>query len=94
MAHTLAHWRFHLNEWVIEYLKNEGLFEAERILEREHMNRKKRSRLANQIVDQMDENGEIKKLWRDFHITLKTARDRQSSGELIHLIFFSWRFVY
>lgn len=69
---------------MIEYLKNEGLFEAESILERERMNRKKRSRLANQVVDKMEESGEIKKLWRDFHINLKAARDRQSSGGCLY----------
>ncbi|KAL2005468.1 hypothetical protein VTN00DRAFT_2679 [Thermoascus crustaceus] len=75
MAHTLIHWRFHLNEWVIDYLTRQGVFSDARILERSHWSQKRQTKYANEVVDMMVESGEVQKLWRDFHITLKAARE-------------------
>ncbi|KAL1953095.1 hypothetical protein VTO42DRAFT_3596 [Malbranchea cinnamomea] len=79
MAHTLIHWRYHLNEWVIDYLRRQGFFTDEKILERERWSLKRRTRYANHIVDMMDEDGEIDRLWRDFNLNVKTARGLQES---------------
>lgn len=75
MAHTLIHWRFHLNEWVIDYLTRQGVFTDARILERSHWSQKRQTKYANEVVDMMVESGEVQKLWRDFHINLKAARE-------------------
>jgi hypothetical protein len=32
--------------------------------------------MANKVVDTMDKDGEIQRLWRDFHNTLKVAREK------------------
>ncbi|KAM5477895.1 hypothetical protein McanCB56680_006865 [Microsporum canis] len=74
MAHTLMHWRYHLNEWVIGYLERIGILEDSEILKREHWIQKKRTKYANEVVDTMGEAGEIDRLWRDFNLNLKTAR--------------------
>ncbi|CRG83111.1 hypothetical protein PISL3812_00459 [Talaromyces islandicus] len=77
LAHTLLHWRFSLYEWVVDYLDaKEGLFDPQRSVERENLSRKKRAKMANNVVDMMDRNGEIQRLWRDFHHTLKAAREK------------------
>ncbi|OAX81809.1 hypothetical protein ACJ72_03851 [Emergomyces africanus] len=75
MAHTLIHWRYHLNEWIIDYLQRKGIFSDKEILEREHWSQKKRSKYANQVVDDMEEGGEVNRLWRDFNTNLKAARE-------------------
>lgn len=75
MAHTLIHWRYDLNEWIIDYLKRKGIFSDNEILEREHWSQKKRTKYANQVVDDMEEGGEINRLWRDFSTNLKAARE-------------------
>jgi len=49
------------------------------ILEREHWSQKRRTTYANEVVDTMEEVGEIDRLWRDFNIILKTARDTKES---------------
>ncbi|GAD95100.1 conserved hypothetical protein [Paecilomyces variotii No. 5] len=75
MAHTLVHWRFHLNEWVIDYLEKRGVFTDEKVVERSHWSVKRQTKYANGLVDSMVETGEVKRLWRDFHINLKAARE-------------------
>ncbi|PTU22671.1 hypothetical protein P175DRAFT_0555337 [Aspergillus ochraceoroseus IBT 24754] len=75
MAHTLTHWRFHLNEWVIEHLRVTGYMSDAKTVERSHLSQKKRTKHAIKAVEKMVKRGEIKKLWRDFHINLRTARE-------------------
>ncbi|GIK04458.1 hypothetical protein Aspvir_008541 [Aspergillus viridinutans] len=75
LAHTLTHWRFHLNEWVVDYLERMGYLEDEKLLERSHWSHKQRARYASEVMGSMVDSGEVKKLWRDFHITLKSARE-------------------
>ncbi|EEP78475.1 predicted protein [Uncinocarpus reesii 1704] len=76
MAHALIHWRFHLNEWVIGYLERKGVFSGEKILERERWSVRKRTRYANQVMDEMKAL-ETDRLWRDFNLNLKTAKDQR-----------------
>ncbi|KAJ5561561.1 hypothetical protein N7461_000322 [Penicillium sp. DV-2018c] len=78
LAHTLTHWRFHLNEWVIDYLERTGHMDDDEILRRNDMSVKRRTRNANDVLDSMVAAGEVDKLWRDFHINLKSAREKES----------------
>lgn len=75
MAHTLTHWRFHLNEWVTDYLAHQAYLSDDKILERSHWSQKRKTRYGAEVVAMMDQSGEVKKLWRDFHINLKAARE-------------------
>jgi len=62
---------------VVDYLDaKEGLSDPQRSVEREKLSRKKRAKYANGVVDAMDRDGEIQRLWRDFHHTLKAAREK------------------
>ena len=74
-AHALLHWRYNLNQWVLDWLKNESHTSAEKIVERENWSIKKRGDYANKVVDGMEETGEIKALYRDFKNNLEAARD-------------------
>ncbi|KAI9923476.1 hypothetical protein ASPWEDRAFT_40514 [Aspergillus wentii DTO 134E9] len=76
MAHTLTHWRVHLNEWVVDYLDRMKYLEDERILERSHWSQKRKAKYAFEVVGTMVETGEVQRLWRDFHINLKAAREQ------------------
>ncbi|OKL55889.1 hypothetical protein UA08_08941 [Talaromyces atroroseus] len=79
LTHTLVHWRFHLYEWVVDYLnrKEELLSNPQRSLEREKLSAKKRTKYANKVVDKMNSNGEVQRLWTDFHQNLRTVREMQ-----------------
>jgi hypothetical protein len=77
LAHTLTHWRFHLNEWVIDHLDRMGHMKDEEVLRRENLSVKKRTRNANEVLDKMVTTGEVDKLWRDFHLNLKSAREKE-----------------
>ena len=78
MAHTLTHWRFDVNEWVVDYLVNLGILSDESILERIHWTVRQQTKYANEVVDEMNHNGEVQKLWADFNTTKKEARQTAS----------------
>ncbi|KAL4754971.1 hypothetical protein BDW72DRAFT_164779 [Aspergillus terricola var. indicus] len=75
LAHTLTHWRFHLNDWIVEHLRIAGYFSDKKILKRSQYSQKKKNKHAAKALNKMIESGEIKKLWRDFHINLRAARE-------------------
>ncbi|KAJ5147281.1 hypothetical protein N7526_000633 [Penicillium atrosanguineum] len=78
LAHTLMHWRYQLNEWVVDHLDRMGQMKDSEILRRNNLSQKRKTRNAIEIIKQMAEAGEIEKLWRDFHIALKSAREKMS----------------
>jgi hypothetical protein len=76
MAHSLIHWRFHLNEWVIGYLECKGVLTDAKIIERSRWTQKQLTRNANEVVNSMVETGEVGNLWRDFRLAMKTVREK------------------
>ena len=78
IGHALAHWRYHLNEWVIDYLRAEGYLTPEKIVERDSWNVRKRRDFANSVVDDMEEKGEIKRLQRDYRTEIDSAREAKT----------------
>ncbi|KAK3701201.1 hypothetical protein LTR37_015580 [Vermiconidia calcicola] len=74
-SHALRHWRYHLNEFVVDWLTRRGYNTTEKIVERDQLSTKKRGRLANKIVDRMEEEKVVKQLWQDFRRNIDEARD-------------------
>ena len=62
VAHTLHHWRYHLNDWVKGYLENNGYLTPEKVIKRDKKSDRRREKEARKIVDEMEKKGEIKKL--------------------------------
>lgn len=79
MAHLLTHWRYQLNEWVVDYLRRMGHMEDAEVLRRENLSQKRKTRNAIDVCKKMEADGEIERLYRDFHIHLKTAREKTVS---------------
>lgn len=75
MAHPAIHWRYHLNEWVVDYLAHKDYLSDEEILERSHWSQKRKATYAVETVAMMDQTDEIKKMWRDFKLHLEAARE-------------------
>ena len=73
-AHSLHHWRTHLNYYVLNWLRNKGHLSAEKIIERENWNIKKRERYSNAVVDEMETSGEMRVLYKEFKENLEAAR--------------------
>lgn len=73
-AHALQHWRFHLYEWVVEWLEGAGFNTAEQIVKRDKWSTRKRRKHANKVVDVMEEQGKVKELYRDFKSQVDRAR--------------------
>lgn len=46
------------------------------VLRRNNMSQKRKTRNAIEVISQMVEAGEVDKLWRDFHLSLKSAREK------------------
>lgn len=64
VSHTLYHWRHHLYQWVKQYLAQQGHLTAEKLVKRDKASNRKREKAAIKIVDKMEAEGEIRKLWR------------------------------
>lgn len=74
-AHALQHWRIHLYEWVVEWLEAVGYNSPENIVQRDKWSERKRRKYANKIVDEMEAQGKIKTLHRDFKDEIDRARN-------------------
>ncbi len=74
MGHKLTHWKYHLNDSLMAYLESQGVLSSDAIVAREKMNKKKREKEAENIVDSMDETGVIDDFWKDFENDLNDAR--------------------
>ena len=74
-AHALHHWRYVVNQWVLDWLRRNGYMTSQKIVERERWSTNKRSEYANGIVDNMQSNGEMKTLYKEFKENLQAARE-------------------
>ncbi|KEF55518.1 uncharacterized protein A1O9_08268 [Exophiala aquamarina CBS 119918] len=74
MGHKLTHWKYHLNDNLLSYLEEQGVLSPDAIVAREKLNKKKREKQAEDIVDSMQEIGMIADLWAEFENNLNDAR--------------------
>jgi hypothetical protein len=74
-AHSLSHWKYHLYEAVHEWLERKGYLHATEVVKRDKLSTRKRRKRANKIVDQMEDQGMVKELWRNFRDSIDKARD-------------------
>lgn len=78
ILHTLHHWRYHLYQWVKQYLARQGHLTAEKLVKRDQWSDRKRKKAAMKIVDQMEGDGEIKKLWNMYKDQVRLAVDARN----------------
>ena len=86
MAHALYHWRYALNQTVLEWLARAGHLTPEKIVERENMRQKKREKATNKIVDGMEATGVMKELYKQFKENLAAARDSKVIELYVHFV--------
>lgn len=60
---------------MIDHLRQTGYLSDEAVIKRSHWSQKRKEKYATEAMRTMVENDEVKKLWRDFHINLRTARE-------------------
>lgn len=75
MAHALRHWRYSLNQTVLQWLADDGQLTPAKIVERDSLRQKKRQKEANKVVDEMEATGVMRDLYRQFKENLEAARD-------------------
>ncbi|RKF71802.1 putative transcription factor iiic-like protein [Golovinomyces cichoracearum] len=74
-SHSLIHWKYSLNEWVISALSQEGHLDSEKIAERNRMKPTQVDDFANHLVDDWEDRGIIKLLYRDWKTQRTIAED-------------------
>ncbi|KAL9001828.1 MAG: hypothetical protein Q9188_005216 [Gyalolechia gomerana] len=74
MAHALHHWRYQLNQTILNLLRAEGHTTREKIIEREGWSVKKREKYANRVVDELEQDGRMRELYKEFKENLEAAR--------------------
>ncbi|RKF59299.1 putative transcription factor iiic-like protein [Erysiphe neolycopersici] len=74
-SHSLIHWKFALNEWVIDFLSKEGQLTSEKIMARRMMDSVELDQYANHLVDTWESKSIIKYLYRDWKIQRKIAEE-------------------
>ncbi|KAI9760900.1 MAG: hypothetical protein M4579_001401 [Chaenotheca gracillima] len=72
-AHSLLHWKYQVNSWVVDFLTDEGHNTQEQILERNSWSMRKRLDEANHVFDDMKERGDVQNLWQHFKLMIRTA---------------------
>ncbi|RFU31285.1 hypothetical protein B7463_g5063, partial [Scytalidium lignicola] len=73
-AHRLSHWKYELNEWVVDNLSAEGYLSGDELAKKERMKSRQKRDYANAIADQWQDNGAIKSLYTDFKRSMEAAR--------------------
>jgi hypothetical protein len=74
VAHRLKHWRYSLGEFVLSYLDDIGELEGSKIVERDGWKEVKRRNHANDIVQRMEDEGEIQSLYKTMKHEVNDAR--------------------
>jgi hypothetical protein len=85
-VHNLTHWKYHVNDWIVDWLKGAGELDDGEIVERSKWSKKKLEKFANQVVDDMEEDGEIEELYKHLRLSIKEARAQQASPLTLCLI--------
>ncbi|CCU75121.1 hypothetical protein BGHDH14_bghG000997000001001 [Blumeria hordei DH14] len=65
-SHRLIHWKFALNEWVIDALNQEELLMGQKSGNWEQMETRQKDQFANEIVDTWEKRGIIRSLYQDW----------------------------
>lgn len=78
-AHSLIHWKYALNSWVLDTIKNEGHLDPAKLSQREEWSKKKKNKCAISIVDVWESGKQIASLWKDFKNVLERARESKQS---------------
>lgn len=75
VAHTLYHWRYHLYQWVKDYLKAEGHLTPEKLVKRDSWSNRKRDKAARKILKAMKEKGQIRELYHSYKNQVTAAME-------------------
>jgi hypothetical protein len=78
VAHTLHHWRYHLNEWVQGWLASNGYLTPEKLVRRDKKSDRKREAEARKIVDRMERKGEVGRLHKLYKDQVKFAVEAEN----------------
>lgn len=75
MTHKLSHWKWHLNDWLLDLLEWQGMLDAEAIVARDRLSQRRKEAEAERVVDAMEEDGQMERLWGDFKADKERARE-------------------
>lgn len=79
-AHMLIHWKIGLLNYVVYELTQSGCMAPKELARREKMTPKKRHKVVDQIMEEWEQRGTIKSLYREFERNVDAARSSTTSG--------------
>lgn len=79
-VHNLIHWKYRVNGWIMDHLEAKDEFTNAQILKRSSWSKKKLNRKANEIVDEMEDEGVIEGLYQHLKLSINEARAQQVSS--------------
>ena len=80
-AHALEHWKFQLNCWIVEKLEEDGHLTDKKVVKRDKWDEPRRRKYARKVVEVMEENGDVRELWRQFREEIDSAREKKSGWQ-------------
>ncbi|KKY23931.1 hypothetical protein UCRPC4_g02744 [Phaeomoniella chlamydospora] len=73
-AHKLLHWKYHLNQYILDLLRANGYLTPEQIVQRDSKSQRQREKQAETFIDELESSGEMDELWRVWKLELEGAR--------------------
>lgn len=81
IAHKLSHWKYHLNQYILDLLRSNNLLTPAAIVARDGKSQRKKEKEAEAFVDGLDEAGEMEGLWRTWKDGLRDLRGGMEDWE-------------
>ncbi|CAK1361167.1 hypothetical protein CB0940_03437 [Cercospora beticola] len=77
-AHALSHWKYQLYDVVVTCLEQAGYLKPDKVLQRDKLSTKKRKKQARKIMKRMEDEGELRSLWKTFRDAIDDARNSKT----------------
>ncbi|KAI5367689.1 hypothetical protein Slin14017_G027250 [Septoria linicola] len=74
-AHALNHWKYQLYGVVVAWLKKAGYLKPDKIVQRDKLSTRKRGKQAHKTLARIENEGQLKSLWKTFRDSIDAARD-------------------
>jgi hypothetical protein len=79
-AHLLIHWKKALQDWAEVKLAEDGHLAPARLAERLAWKARKKNKAAQAILDEWEDKGYAKRLYKEYQGAVERARDASTTG--------------
>ncbi|PPJ55314.1 hypothetical protein CBER1_06405 [Cercospora berteroae] len=79
-AHALSHWKYQLYDVVVTWLEQAGYLKPDKVVKRDKLSTPKREKQARKIMKRMEDEGELRSLWKTFRDAIDDARNSKTGS--------------